>query len=90
MIFWSVNIIKLIRQNLEFLEKKLVFFSENSLESFSCLGLRFFLKCPKKRPIQMRAFHSNENDLFCTHPLPSLLHFFFGGREEASRKLSFE
>ena len=21
------------------------------------------------RPIQMRAFHSNENGLFCTHPL---------------------
>ena len=39
------------------------------------------------RPIQMRAFHSNENGLFCTHPLSVALLLFFGGRKEASRKL---
>ena len=38
---------------------------------------------------QMRAFHSNEIGLFCTHPL-SLWPLFLGGRKEASRKLSFE
>ena len=39
------------------------------------------------RPTQMRAFHSNENSLFCT---PLCCPSFFGGRKEPSRKHSFE
>ena len=45
MTFWIANIIKLSRQNLEFFEKRLEFFSENSFEFFSALsflGLIFF------------------------------------------------
>ena len=42
------------------------------------------------RPVQMRAFHSNESCLSFA-PIHSLLLLFFGGRKEASRKkLSFE
>ena len=37
------------------------------------------------RPIQMRAFHSNENGLFCTHPLSVALLLWWKerGKQEA-------
>ena len=48
----------------------------------------FFILDLQWRPIWMRDSHSNENGLFCSHPLSVAP--LFGGRRELARKLSYE
>ena len=53
-------------------------FSEKKVNFLPCKHLQW-------RPIQMRAFHSNENGLFCTHPLSVAPLFWWKerGKQEA-------